>query len=538
MTNKRILAIGLDGYEQSLGEQFMDEGGLPHLRSLRERGARFLLDHGPATRTGLAWEHASTGMSPGASGRASAVDFDTQTYQVWHAGTSQTPFPAHLSARTVVFDPPYFDLAKAPQVRGVVNWGAHDPGISRGSRPAGLQDELLGRFGGYPARKEMYDIVWPSVERTRAMTDALVDATNVRAAAALWLLKERCPDWDLGFVVAGEIHSAIENQWHGIDPDHPLHGMPSAAPAAEGLREVYRATDKLVGQLVSAFPDAAVVAFAMNGMGPNRSDVASMLLLPELLYRRHFGKPLLRIPPGWSRAPDCTPSMAEDIPWSQVIKTQIRQYPEPLDSARRFAAWALPEALKQRLRPASPKAFHDADGVLKLPLDWMPLDNYQPHWHRMPWFALPSFYDGRVRVNLAGREKSGKVALSDYDSACDEIERLVRDCRDCRTGSPAVSEVIRCGGEDPMELGPTECDMMIVWGEASLGIEHPDTGRIGPVPYRRTGGHTGPYGMAYLAGEGIEAGEFGVRESYDVVPTLFKMLGEPVPEHLSGRPLL
>jgi hypothetical protein len=44
--------------------------------------------------------------------------------------------------------------------------------------------------------------------------------------------------------------------------------------------------------------------------------------------------------------------------------------------------------------------------------------------------------------------------------------------------------------------------------------------------------------MAYLAGDGIKAGEFGVRESYDVVPTLFKLLGESVPEDLSGRSLL
>jgi len=538
VTNKRILAIGLDGYEQSLGERFMTEGELPHLRSLGDRSARFLLDHGAATRTGLAWEHASTGMSPKAAGRASAVDFDTQTYEVWHSGTSQTPFPAHLNARTVVFDPPYFDLAKAPKVHGLVNWGAHDPGISRGSRPAGLQDELLERFGEYPAREVMYDVVWPSVKCTRAMSEALVKATNVRANAAQWLLMERCPDWDLGFVVAGEIHSAIENLWHGIDPEHPLHGMPSAKAASEGLREVYRATDSLVGQLISAFPDATIVTFAMNGMGPNRSDVASMLLLPELLYRRHFRKPLLRIPLSWSRAPDGIPMLNDDIPWSQVIMTQIKQFPEPLDSCRRIAAWALPEALKQRLRSRVPESFHDADGVLKLPLDWMPSDIYQPHWHDMPWFALPSFYDGRVRVNLAGREKFGRVALSDYDSVCDEIEQLLRDCRDCRTNSPVVSQVIRCGGEDPLKLGPTECDIIIVWSEASLGFVHPDVGQVGPVPYRRTGGHTGPYGMAYLADDGIKAGEFGVRESYDVVPTLFKLLGEPVPEELSGRSLL
>jgi predicted AlkP superfamily phosphohydrolase/phosphomutase len=516
----------------------MSAGDLPHLRSLAERSARFLLDHGAATRTGLAWEHAATGMSPSAAGRASSVDFNAQTYEVWHSGTSQTPFPAHLKARTVVFDPPYFDLEKAPNVRGVVNWGAHDPGISRGSRPEGLQDEVLERFGEYPARESMYDVVWPSVSLTRTMSDTLVKATHARAKAAQWLLEERCTDWDFGFIVAGEIHSAIENLWHGIDPDHALHDAPSARAASEGLRAVYRATDELVGRLVRAFPDATVVAFAMNGMGPNGSDVASMLLLPELLHRKHYQKPLLRTPPAWSRASSGTPMLKGDIPWSQVIKTQIRQLPEPLDSARRFAAWALPEVIKQYLRPNPPKPFHDASGVLKLPFDWMPSSVYQPHWHEMPWFALPSFYDGRIRLNLAEREKSGKVELKDYDSVCDELEQLLRDCRDLRTDSTVVKEVIRCSDGDPRDLGPTECDLIIVWSQPSLGLIHPQLGQIGPVPYRRTGGHTGPYGMAYLAGDGIQAGDLGVRESYDVVPTLIKLLGEPVPSGLSGRSLL
>jgi len=516
----------------------MDAGELPNLQALRERSARFLLDHGAATRTGLAWEHASTGLSPVAAGRASAVDFDRRTYAVWHAGTSLQPFAAHLKARTLVFDPPYFDLSRAPSVSGVVNWGAHDPGIAAGSSPEGLLAELVDQFGEYPARKQMYDVVWPSPERTRAMGEALVRATEVRSQAARWLLEERCPDWDLAFVVAGEIHSAIENLWHGIDPDHPLNDLPSAQPAGDGLHAVHRATDDLVGDLVAAFPDATVVAFAMNGMGPNRSDVASMVLLPELLYRNHFGKPLLLTPRTWSDAPSGLPQMDEAMPWSQAIKTQIRQYPEPLDSARRIAARVLPENIKRSLRPATTPSHQSTNGVLKLPLDWMPTELYQPHWPDLPCFALPSFYDGRIRVNLAGRELSGKVSPAEYESLCDEVEALVRACHDSRTDMPVVESIVRCGGEDPLAIGPTECDMIIVWSEASLGFDHPELGKIGPVPYRRTGGHTGPHGMAFLAGNDIAPGDMGTRDAWDVVPTLFTLLGEPVPPHLSGQPLI
>jgi hypothetical protein len=48
------------------------------------------------------------------------------------------------------------------------------------------------------------------------------------------------------------------------------------------------------------------------------------------------------------------------------------------------------------------------------------------------------------------------------------------------------------------------------------------------VPFRRTGGHTGPYGVLYVAGPGVEAAAGGVRPSYDVAALVRQLLvGEP-----------
>ena len=43
--------------------------------------------------------------------------------------------------------------------------------------------------------------------------------------------------------------------------------------------------------------------------------------------------------------------------------------------------------------------------------------NYRPYWPRMRSFALPSFGDAYLRVNVAGRERDGRVAVDDYDEA-------------------------------------------------------------------------------------------------------------------------
>ena len=542
---RRVLAIGLDGYEQSLGDRLMAVGELPALARLRSRSARFLLNHGPAQRTGLAWEHVSSGRSPEAAERWSAVAFDPSTYLIWQEGTSLEPFTARLDAPTVVFDTPYFDLDLAPLTRGVVSWGAHDPGVELNARPKNLVAELESRFGSYPAQEWIYGIVWPSAERTRRMGDALVRATDLRAEAASWLLRERLPDWQLGIVVTGELHSAIEGLWHGIDPAHPLHHLPSASPAGEGLRAVYRAVDRLAGKLTETFSDATVLAFAMGGMGPNRSDIQSMVLLPELLYRQAFEEPLMREPEVWASANGCTPMLEEDENWSEAVNAQIhaqrlkaqaqRSWPNLLRSA---ASSLLPGRAKRDARGAPGKPTRASGGALRHSLKWMPASRYQPYWHAMRFFALPSFYDGRVRINLAGRERNGKVPLSGYAAACDEVEEIVRACRDSATGEAVVDYIERCGGSDPRTLDPSGSDLVIVWRGAATGFDHPVLGRVGPVPYRRTGGHTGPYGMAYVSGEGVTSSDFGVRSSFDVVPTIVELLGESLPPGLSGCSLL
>jgi hypothetical protein len=533
-----VLAIGLDGYEASLGDRLMSNGELPALAALRRRSARFVLDHGPAQRTGLAWEHVSSGLSPEAAGRWAAVCFDPRSYAVWQEGTSLTPFMGRLDVRTVVFDTPYFDLSKAPAVEGLVNWGAHDPGVPSGARPAGLLSEFESRFGAYPARDWIYGFAWPSPERCRAMGQALTQAAGVRADAARWLLGERLPEWDLAMVVVSEPHSAIEGLWHGVDETHPLHRLPSSGPAGDGLRAVYRAVDRLVGMLVEAFPEATTVVFSTGGMGPNRSDVASMVLLPELLYRHAFGRPLMQRHAPWTEAPAGIPLLGEDANWSRDVSALIPEDRSARVAARRAVSRFIPERVKRVLRGAGSGPDPAATTPVRSSLGWMPATRYQRYWHAMRAFALPSFYDGRVRVNLAGRERNGRVSLSEYNAVCDEIEALVRDCLDPVTGEPVVECFERPGeGRDPRTLGATEADLVITW-RGSLAIDHRVLGRVGPVPYRRPGGHTGPVGLAYCTGSGIAPGDRGVRSSFDVVPTLIELVGATPPPGLSGTSLL
>ena len=541
MARPRVLAIGLDGLEISLAERLMAAGDMPALADLRKRAVRFVLDHGPAQRTGLAWEHVASGLSPEASGRWAAVEFDPSTYQVWQEGARFTPWWAALDRRIVVFDAPYVDLRRAgANTRGIVGWGAHDPGTMMAARPRALLNEFRQRFGDYPA-EWTYGTPWPSPSLSRQMGTELRRALDLRARAARWLAVERLPDWDFFLAVAGELHGTVEGLWHGVDPDHPLHRHPSATEAAGAMISVHRGLDRLVGELVGAAADAAIVAFTMGGMGPNHSDTQSMVLLPELLYRHAFGRSLLSVPSAWTAAPAEVPILDEQDAWGDASREWV---PAPggrsratSPTLRRLLPTPITAALRAGRAAVAAWQAHGA-GPVRSDLTWQPAARYRSHWPHMRAFALPSFYDGRVRVNLRGRERGGVVEPSDYEETCRGLERLIRECRNPLTGEEAVETVERPPIRDPLALGGSQCDLQIVWRGVATALEHPRLGLVGPVPPRRTGGHTGAHGVAYVVAPGLAPADRGVRSSFDVAPTFVELLGGPTVDGMSGTSLL
>ncbi len=542
MTPNRVLFLALDGFDFDTVARYVEQGRMPVFARLLAGGARFSLDHGASRWAGLAGEHFATGLSPAASRRFSAVRFDPAAYAVVQEGAAHPPFAAALAARTVVYNPTYTELALAPSVRGVVGWGGvHDPGATAGSRPDGIAAEIEARFGTNPGAAWTYALTWQSAARTRAMGEALAASLAVNGAAARWLLHERLPDWDLAIVASGETHSALEAFWHGIDPCHPLHAVPSSSAAAAALAGVYTAFDRFVGTLADAFPDATLVVSAMHGMGPNVADLPGMLLLPELLYRDCAGVAALR---PWSGAVDGTgrPALAEDGDWNAQARAHFIAQPPASSPGRRVRRWARAR-LHRRALPgpaARPRGATSAGTPIpsRLSLDWMPATYYRPHWPAMRAFALPAFYDGRIRINLRGREAEGKIAPAGYADECRRIEALLAECRDADTGERLVARVETARSRHPFEVGPSEPDLVVFWRGAAAGLDHPRLGRIGPFPYRRTGGHTGGFGFALLHGRGIAPGFYGMRSAFDVVPTVIDLLGETAPAGIAGATLL
>ena len=459
-----------------------------------------------------------------------------------------------MRANTVVFDFPFFDLSRASNVRGAVAWGAHGAGMEFSTSPKELREELLQRHGAYPASQWLYGFAWPSSERCQTMGNALAEGAATRSEIALWLLKERFPDWELALIGVSESHCALEALWHGVDERHPLHSHSSSRAAAESVHKIYRAIDRLIGTLAEEFQDATILVFSMHGMGANRSDVPGMVLLPELLHRHAFSRSFFKQPDSWTAAANGLPLLGKEETWNVVtpdaswmaLSIGERLVRRARGQAARFLPKQVKQTLKRMLRPqkresGSQRQDQVVEGAIdrrRKSVEWMPAARYQPLWPKMPAFALPSFHDGQIRLNLQGRERKGIVPLERYKICCEEIMQILRDCKDPFSGQPAVDEIETSHHGDPLGLTPSQADMYVAWNDNVLCLEHPRLGRIGPVPFLRTGGHTGLYGMAYLKSEHVAPGDYGKRSSFDVVPTLFHILDERLPEEINGQSLV
>jgi predicted AlkP superfamily phosphohydrolase/phosphomutase len=563
-----VAAIGLDGAEWPLIESLMAEGELPHLSALRARSALAELSD-PDYRTGLIWEHFLTGKGAAANGRLAAVEFRPDTYEVWQVGGRRIPpFYARSATmddppRVIVFDVPYVTLTGEVDGVEITTWGGHDPGFVRASRPPGILRQIDRIFGPHPALgNELAE--WYQDRPLDAMADGFVIGARRSADVALWL-QRRFGDWDLFLTVMPEPHGAGEKLWHGIsalrgESDYPPSWAPNAAHAGYRLREIYRTIDDAVGRITAALDDDSyLVVFSLNGTGENHADLPSMVFLPELLHRLEFGRPLLGQPDqeAWKEAghPVVVP---EEAGWyefmhqyfpargirgrarettKRVMPPSLRALVRNLRSLRRHPpAGAMIGAMGEVI-PGEADLAQMSDDVHRTSLSWQIPSLYRPHWPNMRAFALPSFYDGRIRINLAGRERSGVVPLSEYDRVCGEVEEALRACRNPRTGKEVLAEVLRVRAGDPMAPDGPESDLQVVWTGAADAVEHPTAGMIGPFPFRRSGGHT-PTGFAFVSGPGIAPQHLGSRSSRDVTPTILSILGRRIPPDFEGQPLL
>jgi predicted AlkP superfamily phosphohydrolase/phosphomutase len=272
MTTK-VLLVAFDGAERSLVDAWSQDGRLPALAELRDRGRWGVIQPEPGLGDDAVWGSFSTTVGPARHGRfyhrrltPDGVDL------VMHSRDEIAVAPfwdalVDAGKRVAIVDVPKSPLGHdgAFVVADWMTHGAEGPmrlSSVAATHPVAERLELGTDFD--------CNAVGPTVDDVAAFERELVRRTDHRTSILLELLEN--DEWDLFVAAFGATHCAGHRAWRDHDAAHPEHDVHRHAQVGDVVEHVYSATDRGLQALVEAAgDDALVIVFSLLGMGANHS---------------------------------------------------------------------------------------------------------------------------------------------------------------------------------------------------------------------------------------------------------------------------
>ncbi|MGD9812774.1 MAG: alkaline phosphatase family protein [Sphingobium sp.] len=497
-----LLMIGIDAAEISLMSRWMEDGSLPNLRRVRDRGAFLPLKSTADWLVGSPWPSFYTGTPPGEHG--------LYHYLMWRPGLMRhdrptpewMPLPtfwrdlADRGLRVAAVDVP---LAYAPEPypgRELCGWATHETLQPTCSQPPELIADIERRIGRPPFDDEEAYLLTAS--QLLQVRDQCVRTTEMVAQAGAMLVEEE--PCDLFLLCFSATHRAGHQLWDRAN-------MLGEATAAEqdalndALRQVYVAADAGIGRLIDAMDgEPNILLFSLHGMGVNNSRVD---VLAEMLSRVLAGD-----------APDVKPGLLDKL--RALVPADVRSW------------------VKTRL----PLFLQD-----KLTLFWR---TRGIDWSTTSAFAAFSDLYGYIRINLQGREADGIVAPEEYDALRDRIIAGLATFVDEDSGEAAVEATMKIEQLYPDGAMQSHLpDLLIRWTPTAAAkhraLVSPQFGRVawptpGTHPQGRSGNHRGE-GFLIAAGPDIGSEPPEAAHILDLAPTAYALLGLDPPATKHGKPL-
>lgn len=540
-----VVAIGLDAANPELMEKWINKGLLPNLAKLKEKGSFGKLESSiNHHRAEVAWPVFLSGCLSSKTGYWGPVEFDSEEYTFTDPGYEKggydfkeyPPFYAGLGKEfpVAVFDMPQTVLREDVSGAQVLGWGGHARMTPQQSLPEGLVSELIQKHGENPLLDT--DSITEAKEGDFERFMSGVELGIKRKADIVKDLLER-QKWSLMLTIFGEAHSAQHYLWHKSQP-HTVNWS-DKPPKNDPLLKTFQLMDAAIGEIVAAAgEDANIVVFSIHGTCSNTGDLGANVFLPEMLYRWNFPGKYAIGPGEISNLPMPKPRMATESSWFAEV-WQLRYEP---NKVKFLARHRVPFQLYHKLRLERLTGKESETALdYKPPLFWLPASWYSSHWKSMKAFALPSYSDGYIRINVEGRDKHGVVKPEDYDAVCDEVIEMLLEVRDGRKGERLITDVVRTR-KSPFDSNrqSSDADIVVIFDERDCPADvviHPTLGQIGPVPFNRSGGH---YSAGFMLASGPDVPQGGGIHG-DVIgvgPTILSMMGAPVPEHMDGKPLV
>ncbi|MGH7506144.1 MAG: alkaline phosphatase family protein, partial [Longimicrobiales bacterium] len=294
-----VLAIGIDAASPALLERWMDNGTLPNLAALRDRGVTGETRGIDGFFAGSTWPSLYTATNPARHGIHYGVQLRAGSYDYYRPADEDfvhgQPFWSRLShagRRVAILDVPLSRLDRSIHGMHVVEWGGHDAVFGFSAWPAAIEAAIRTEFGPHPAA-----VPCDAERRTPEDYDRFVE-TLIRGARAKGALTRRFladGGWDFFMQVFTEAHCAGHQCWHLHDATHPTHDPRTRARIGDPLRSVYVAIDREIGEIAAAAGDPTIIVFTAHGMA---HWYGAGFLLRDILFRLDVARARVSEPHG------------------------------------------------------------------------------------------------------------------------------------------------------------------------------------------------------------------------------------------------
>lgn len=512
----RVLALAIDAADPELIRRMAHAGEMPATANFMKKAASVHTRAPVGVFVSANWPTIFTATLPDRHRYLCWDEITGGTYSYRETDPTMvrgTPFWETLSdagRRVAVLDVPHTVVRPLDGVM-LSEWGCHDRHLGTVSWPAGLAAELSERYGAHlgsmapPGRSQFAPCDYKhraGDERTDdesvALFEDICSGLECKRGVSAELLDQG--NWDLFLNVLGESHCVGHQLWHLHDPSHPRHD-PALAARLQGdpVRAVYRRLDAAIGDhLARSGPDDTVYLFFPHGMTAHNDGTH---LFDHVLHRLDWS---LDDPGGLGRQTRAAAEVA-------------RLIPRPV---RGHALRAAAPLLRARTRE----------------MELAPL----PHPQDRRWFLTPNnTVEGAVRLNLAGREPSGRVHPADRREVLRWLSQRLMELVNVDTGGRVIRNCVITDDVYKREPGDALGDLYVEW-ERSAPIERVWSPAIGTVavPYGhwRQGDHVRA-GLVYATGPGIKPGRRrGTVGTESVGATLSAAAGVRLRD-VDGRPI-
>lgn len=500
-----IAILQFDSVSRLHLDQFLAEGYLPTLNSLRNRGTWYELETDATYVEGAAAYSLYCGVNLGEHGLYypwlwSAAEQRVRFYEDLPAPEVAWERIGRAGRRSLIIDA--YEMRPPQTMQGIFlsGWQFKNRVVLRTRSLPSQTHRLLAReLGRPPVGEEVYGR--PAAPELLRLRNSLLAGPR-RGADLIELLLKR-DHFDLLWISLSAAHLG-GHRFYDISQVSEEAELPRYPELGTALKDIYQAIDEALARIIAVLPpETDILVVSPCGMGPNTS---RSHLLPGMLEAVSAGKRLdskgRRTPPGGSL-------------WRvrAVLPTGLRALIANVLPDR----WALELAARLELR-----------GV---------------QWARTQAFMMPNDNAGYIRLNLRGRERDGIVDPQDADGLLDKLITGLQTFRDS-DGIPAIRKIHRTA-----ELGfHGPCvdqlpELIVEWNNRVVtplaGVSSPQFGEVASPGWAtgRTGCHTGDAWALLIPGASKLEPPTKTPHIVDIVPTVCAVLGVDT-EGLSGQSLL